>query len=46
MSLSIGTRLGSFETPGLLGVCGMGEVYRVRAIANVLQKKTLGQSAT
>ena len=28
MTLSAGTRLGSFEIQGLLGVGGMGEVYR------------------
>ncbi|MCH8332677.1 protein kinase [Candidatus Sumerlaeota bacterium] len=30
MTLSVGTRLGSFEIAGLLGVGGMGEVYRAK----------------
>ena len=30
MPLSSGTTLGSFEISGLLGVGGMGEVYRMR----------------
>ncbi len=30
MSLAPGTKLGSFEISGLLGVGGMGEVYRAR----------------
>jgi serine/threonine protein kinase len=31
MTLSTGTRLGTFEIIGLLGAGGMGEVYRARA---------------
>jgi serine/threonine protein kinase len=30
MTLSTGTRLGTFEIIGLLGAGGMGEVYRAR----------------
>ncbi len=30
MALTSGTTLGSFEISGLLGVGGMGEVYRAR----------------
>ena len=30
MSLAAGTRVGSFEILGLIGIGGMGEVYRAR----------------
>lgn len=32
MALNPGATLGSFEISGLLGVGGMGEVYRVRDV--------------
>jgi len=42
LTLTSGTRLGSYEILSPLGAGGMGEVYRARVEGNAMASKELG----